>query len=115
MPLTNDIPDASTFDKGSSVEIHIHHVPFDVQGSDAVSTGLAYEHSVRPYQVEDPALTAPAAKGATVLHLSDVTKFVETDANGKPSQPWLTAGEGLESIDIHQILSVDAASKTVTL
>ena len=34
--------------------MHIHHVQFDVQGSDGVSTGFAYEHSVRPYKVEDP-------------------------------------------------------------
>src|SRR3954470_18401161 len=115
LTLTNEIPDASAFDKVSKVEIHIHHVQFDVQGSDGVSTGFAYEHSVRPYQVEDPTLTAPAAKGATVLHLSDVTKFIETDANGKPSRTWLAVGEGLESIDIHQILSVNATNKTVTL
>src|SRR4051812_29741290 len=113
--LTNEIPDASAFDKVSKVEIHIHHVQFDVQGSDGVSTGFAYEHSVRPYQVTDSTLTTAAAKGTTLLHLSDVTKFIETDANGKPSQPWLAVGEGLESIDIHQILSVNATNKTVTL
>src|SRR4051794_13629354 len=45
--LTNEIPDASAFDKFSKVEMHIHHVQFDVQGSDGVSTGYAFEHSVR--------------------------------------------------------------------
>src|SRR3954468_23879424 len=113
--LTNEIPDASAFDGVSKVEMHIHHVQFDVQGSDGVSTGYAYEHSVRPYQVEDPTLTSAAAHGTTVLHLSDVTKFVGTDANGKPTRPWIAAGEGTESIDIHQIASVNQVAKTVTL
>jgi manganese oxidase len=113
--LTNEMPDASAFNGFSKVEMHIHHVQFDVQGSDGVSTGFAYEHSVRPYSITDPSLTAPASQGDTVLHLSDVSKFVGTDANGNPTKPWLAAGEGLESIDIHQIQSVDAAANTVTL
>ena len=113
--LTNEIPDASAFDKFSKVEMHIHHVQFDVQGSDGVSTGYAFEHSVRPYTVTDASLTAGAAKGATVLHLTDVTKFIETDANGKPSRPWIAVGEGLETIDIHQIASVNPTNKTITL
>ena len=48
--LTNEIPDASAFDDVSKTSMHIHHVQFDVQGSDGVSVGYAYEHSVRPYQ-----------------------------------------------------------------
>ena len=113
--LTTEVPDASAFDKFSKNSIHIHHVQFDVQGSDGVSAGYAYEHSVRPYQVMDPTLATPAAAGATVLKLSDVTKFVGTDANGKATHPWLAVGEGLESIDIRQVESVDQTAKTVTL
>jgi len=113
--LTNEIPDAAAFDKFSKTTMHIHHVQFDVQGSDGVSAGFAYEHSVRPYSVSDPKLLTAANKGDTVLALSDVTKFVGTDANGKPIRPWLAVGEGLESIDIHQVLSVDPVAKTVRL
>jgi FtsP/CotA-like multicopper oxidase with cupredoxin domain len=113
--LTNEIPDASAFDNFSKTTMHIHHVQFDVQGSDGVSAGFAYEHSVRPYSVEDPTLVAAAGKGDTVLQLSDVAKFVGTDANGKPIRPWIAVGQGLETIDIHQIASVDAVAKTVTL
>jgi hypothetical protein len=113
--LTNEIPDASAFDNFSKTTMHIHHVQFDVQGSDGVSAGFAYEHSVRPYQVEDPKLVADAHPGDTTVQLSDVSGFVGTDANGKPIQPWLAVGEGLESIDIHQIASVDTVAKTVTL
>ena len=38
--LTNEIPDASAFDKFSKISMHIHHVQFDVQGSDGVTAGL---------------------------------------------------------------------------
>jgi hypothetical protein len=113
--LTNEIPDAATFDGVSKTTMHIHHVQFDVQGSDGVSAGYAYEHSVRPYQVEDPSLLAGASAGHTVLQLSDVTKFVGRDANGKPIKQWIAVGEGTESIDVHQISSVDAVARTVTL
>jgi FtsP/CotA-like multicopper oxidase with cupredoxin domain len=113
--LTNEIPDAATFDSVSKTTMHIHHVQFDVQGSDGVSAGFAYEHSVRPYQVTDPKLTTSAHKGATVLAISDVTKFIGKDANGNATKPFIAVGEGLESIDIHQIKSVNAKAKTVTL
>jgi len=113
--LTNEIPDASAFDNFSKATMHIHHVQFDVQGSDGVSAGFAYEHSVRPYQVEDPTLVVDANHGDTTLKLSDVSKFVGTDANGEAIRPWIAVGQGLETIDIHQIASVDNAARTVTL
>ena len=50
-----------------------------------------------------------------MLHLSSVSSFQGTDANGKPTRPWLAVGEGLESIDIRQVASVDARNNTVTL
>jgi manganese oxidase len=113
--LTNEIPDASAFDRVSKTSMHIHHVQFDVQGSDGVSAGFAYEHSVRPYSLSDPTLTADVKAGDTVLHLSNVVKFVGKDANGNATQPWLAVGEGLESIDIHQVQSVNVAARTITL
>ena len=66
--------------------MHIHHVQFDVQGSDGVSAGYAFEHSVRPYQVADARLSAAAAKGARTLVLSSVTSLVGVDANGKADE-----------------------------
>ena len=113
--LTNEIPDASAFDNVSKTSMHIHHVQFDVQGSDGVSVGFAYEHSVRPYTIVDPTLRVAAAKGARTLSLSDVTTFVGTDANGKATRPWIAVGEGLESIEIHQVVAVDRTNRTVTL
>ncbi len=38
--LTNEIPDATAFDDFSKVNMHIHHVQFDVQGSDGVIAGI---------------------------------------------------------------------------
>ncbi|MDT7545670.1 MAG: hypothetical protein QOE99_1780, partial [Actinomycetota bacterium] len=113
--LTSEIPDAAAFNGYSKTSMHIHHVQFDVQGSDGVSAGYAYENSVRPYQATDATLDLPVHHGDTVLQLSDVSKFVGTDANGKPTRPWLAVGEGTESIDIHQVRSVDVAASTVTL
>jgi len=113
--LTNEIPDASTFDGWSKTTMHIHHVQFDVQGSDGVSAGFAFEHSVRPYKVEDPQLVTAATKGSTVLQLTSVTKFIGVDANGNAIKPFVAIGEGTDGIDIHQIVSVDATAKTVTL
>ena len=113
--LTNEIEDAEAFDRFSKSSMHIHHVQFDVQGSDGVSAGFAYEHSVRPYSTNDATLLAGVRAGDTVLQLSSVAKFVGRDANGKPVQPWIAVGQGLESIDIHQIKSVNATARTVTL
>ncbi len=113
--LTNEIPDNKVFDHFSKVSIHIHHVQFDVQGSDGVSAGYAYEHSVRPYQLSSATLTAPVAKGSTTLHLSSISGLTGTDANGRTDKKWIAVGEGTESIDIKQIRSVNASTKTVTL
>ncbi|MDQ1668881.1 MAG: hypothetical protein QOE40_942, partial [Actinomycetota bacterium] len=113
--LTNEMPDGEAFDAWSKTTIHIHHVQFDVQGSDGVTTGFAFEHSVRPYKQDpkkasavdaDPTLTAPTAAGDTVLHLSDVRKFQRTDANGNASHPFIAIGEGTNGIEIRQVKGV---------
>jgi manganese oxidase len=113
--LTNEMTDVGAFDGNSKTTIHIHHVQFDVQGSDGVSTGFAYEHSVRPYKVEDPTLTSAAAAGDTVLHLSSVAKFQDKTADGTAAQPFIGTGMGTESIEEHQVIAVDPANLTVTL
>lgn len=51
----------------SKVSLHVHHVQFDVQGSDGVPNGFNYEQSIRPYAAEGIALAAPAPAGTTVL------------------------------------------------
>jgi len=52
----------------AKVDMHIHFVQFDVQGSDGLTAGFNYEQAVRPYTIEGEPLVAAAAAG-----MSDVT------------------------------------------
>jgi FtsP/CotA-like multicopper oxidase with cupredoxin domain len=57
------------------VNIHIHFVQFDVQASDGVITGLAFEQAVRPDSGSpgETTLTAPAAAGATHIQVASTS------------------------------------------
>ena len=113
--LTNEMTDAGAFDRWSKTTMHIHHVQFDVQGSDGVSAGFAYEHSVRPYKVEDAQLTSDAAAGATTVALSSVSKLIGSDANGQLTHPWIMIGQGTNTPEVRQVEAVDSSTLTVTL
>jgi len=113
--LTNEMTDASAFDNFSKVSMHIHHVQFDVQGSDGVSAGFAYEHSVRPYKLSSATLLSAARHGATTIRLSSLAGLSGVDANGKAAAKWIAIGEGTEAIDIKQVKSLNASTNTVTL
>ncbi|HEY6852599.1 MAG TPA: hypothetical protein VI139_00015, partial [Gemmatimonadales bacterium] len=104
--LTNETQDTNEM-PFTKVNIHIHHVQFDTEASDGVITGFEYEMSIRPHQLEDPNLASAANPGDTVIHLTSVSKF----HNGV----WIAVGEGKDSIEIHQIASIDAANNTLTL
>ena len=105
--LTTEVPDSAAFGGFSKTNLHVHHLQFDPSGSDGVSAGFAFEHSVRPYQAEDPKLTAPVAVGDTVLHLSAVSKF----------RPGIAIGIGLatQGFDMRYITAVDPVALTVTV
>jgi Big-like domain-containing protein/multicopper oxidase len=105
--LTSEQTDARALNGFQKTNMHIHHVQFDPQASDGVISGMSYEQSVRPYQLEDPTIAAAASTGDTVLRLSSVAKF----------QPgvWIGIGLGTEEIEIRQIASIDAGALTVTL
>jgi hypothetical protein len=105
--LTSLQHDANDFSGYSKSNIHIHHVQFDTQASDGVVTGMSYEQTIRPFQAEDPQITQDAAAGDTTISLSSVTKFQTGE--------WIAAGLATESIEIHQIASIDTAAKTLTL
>jgi FtsP/CotA-like multicopper oxidase with cupredoxin domain len=113
--LNSEIPDASAFDSFSKVSMHIHHLQFDVQGSDGVSAGFAYEHSVRPYTQVEPTLARAVLKGATTLPLTSVAGLSGVDANGKAATRWIAIGQGTENIEIRQVRSVNTSLRTVTL
>jgi hypothetical protein len=91
----------------SMTNIHIHHVQFDVQASDGVGTGMQFGQAVRPFRLEDPALSAAAGAGDRVLHLASVAKF-------HPGVG-IAVGEGTDGIEIRRVESIDAAAGTVTL
>ena len=59
----------------SKVNVHIHFVQFDIQGSDGVNAGFNYESSVRPFTVEGETLSAGAAAGASSLLLGSAKRF----------------------------------------
>jgi manganese oxidase len=103
--LTNELNDATTFGGFNKVNIHIHHVQFDVQGSDGVITGFNFETAVRPYKVEDPQLTASAAAGSTTLSVGSAAKFQVGE--------YIGVGLGTDGIEINQIAAIKG--KTLTL
>src|SRR5664279_968250 len=120
--LTSELTDANSADHYSQVNIHIHHVQFDTQASDGVITGMSYEQAVRPYKVEDPQLTAPAATGATVLHLSSVTKFqvgesigVGLGTEGAPASGTANAALSGQGPEVRSLTAVNLTARTVTL
>ena len=120
--LTSELSDTNASNHFSQVNIHIHHVQFDTQASDGVISGMSYEQAVRPYKVEDPQLTAATAVGATVLHLSSVTKFqvgeslgVGLGTEGPAATGTANAGQSGQGPEIRTITAINATAKTVTL
>jgi manganese oxidase len=81
--LTNELthtqddqsPDVNMF---HAVNIHIHFVQFDVQGSDGVITGLNFETAVLPDfgTSGETTLAAPAAAGATQIQVASTSGLV---------------------------------------
>ncbi|HVM05814.1 MAG TPA: multicopper oxidase domain-containing protein [Acidimicrobiales bacterium] len=59
----------------SKVDVHVHFVQFDVQGSDGVDTGFGYEQAVRPFRLEGEVVAAPVAAGATTVRLGNADRF----------------------------------------
>jgi hypothetical protein len=80
----------------SKVNIHIHFVQFDIQGSDGVSTGFNYEQSVRPFATEGEALVARAAAGATSLRVGSTQRF----------QPGVLVGVGMHQDRTFEVMRV---------
>ncbi len=115
LTLNSEIPDSAVFDGFSKVSMHIHHVQFDIQGSDGVSAGFAYEHSVRPYNQVEPTLSKNALKGASTISLTSVAGLSGLDANNKVVGRWIAIGQGTEGIEIRQVKSVNTNLRTVTL
>ncbi len=106
--LTSEQRDQDVFGGFAKVEMHIHHVQFDPTGSDGTSVGFSYEHSIRPYTIEDTRLAIPAAQGATSVKVNRV------DPKYRPGVAF-GVGLGTESIEQAYIVSVNASTKTIVL
>ncbi len=106
--LTSEERDETTFGGFAKVEMHIHHVQFDPQGSDGTSVGYSFEHSIRPYTIEDTKLAVSAAQGATTI------KVNRLDAKYRPGVAF-GVGLGKDSIEQAYIVSVDNSTRTIVL
>src|SRR4051794_23599967 len=103
--LTSQEHDANSTGNFSKVNIHIHHVQFDVQASDGVISGMAFEQSVRPYQATDPTLTRRTGVGATAIRVSNTAKFV--------AGAWIAVGEGTNFIEVRQVTAINGTTLTL--
>ena len=106
--LTSEESDKDTFGGFAKVEMHIHHVQFDPTGSDGTSVGFSYEHSIRPYTIEDTTLATAATAGATSIMVNRIDPKY---------RPGVAFGVGLatESIEEATIVSVDPSTNTIVL
>ncbi|MDP9463153.1 MAG: hypothetical protein M3P52_00905, partial [Actinomycetota bacterium] len=76
--------------------------------SDGTAVGFSYEHSIRPYTIEDPELKDDAAEGATSITLDRI------DPKYRPGVAF-GIGLGTESIEQATIVSVDPSTETIVL
>jgi manganese oxidase len=106
--LTSEETDKATFGGFAKVEMHIHHVQFDPSGSDGTSIGYSFEHSIRPYTIEDTKLAVAAAKDSTSVTVNRI------DPKYRPGVAF-GVGLGKDSIEEATIVSVNAATKTIVL
>ena len=73
--LKSELKDTNENAFFSKVNIHIHFVQFDIQGSDGVNTGFNYETSIRPFTVEGETLQIDAAAGDASVELGSAERF----------------------------------------
>ncbi len=73
--LKSELSDTAENTFFSKVSIHVHLVQFDVQASDGISTGFAYEQSVRPFTQEGEVLQADAEQGSLEVELGSASRF----------------------------------------
>ena len=106
--LTSEERDQDVFGGYAKVEMHIHHVQFDPTGSDGTSVGYSYEHSIRPYTIEDTTLAGAATQGSTTVQVNRI------DAKYRPGVAF-GVGLGTESIEVATIVSVDQSANSITL
>lgn len=115
--LTSSLEDARAFHNYSKVNLHIHFVQFDPQGSDGVISGMSFEQSVRPFTTELSApgalapvgrtLTQNTAAGAVQIAVSNVSRLHVGSAFG--------IGLDRANIEIRTIVAIDTTNNLITL
>lgn len=94
--LKSELEDNADSHFFSKVNAHIHFVQFDVQASDGVPTGFAYEQSVRPFAIEGERLAEPAAAGDALIRLGDAARF----------HPGVLIGVGMDQDETFEIAEI---------
>ncbi|HZQ27461.1 MAG TPA: multicopper oxidase domain-containing protein [Acidimicrobiales bacterium] len=102
LTLTSEEKDENAFNGYVMANLHIHHVQFDITGSDGAVVGFNYETSIRPYRLNDHPLLAAVKPGDTMLSVGP-SKFDETRLiDGM----YVAVGEGTNDIEVHQVRHV---------
>lgn len=96
--LKRELDDTGENNFFSKVNIHIHFVQFDIQGSDGVNTGFNYESSVRPFTEEGETLSTAAEAGENTLTLGSAERF----------QPGALVGVGMDQDDTFEVRRIRA-------
>ena len=91
--LKSELKDSGENSFFSKVNIHIHFVQFDVQASDGVISGFAYEQSVRPFTESGATLQASSGIGDHAIELNSAEQF----------QPGILVGVGMDQNETFEI------------
>lgn len=100
--LKSELKDTAENSFFSKVNIHTHFVQFDIQASDGVTTGFAYEQSVRPFAEAGETLRGSVSVGSSTVELGSAARF----------QPGVLVGVGMdqsETFEIRRIVSVSGS------
>ncbi|MDP6063664.1 MAG: multicopper oxidase domain-containing protein [SAR202 cluster bacterium] len=103
--LKSELKDTAENSFFSKVNIHTHLVQFDIQASDGVTTGFAYEQSVRPFVEAGETLQASVTAGSPTVELGSTARF----------QPGVLVGVGMDqdgTFEIKRIVSVTGSRIT---
>ena len=105
--LSSQLPPTEEIGNPSKVNMHIHFVQFDPEGSDGIITGLNFEQSIKPFSTENRTLTASAAAGATTLAVSNTSRLQTGE--------FIAVGQGQANIEFNRITAIDTAHNMLTL
>src|SRR5262249_34241063 len=105
--LSSALPATTEIGNPSKVNMHIHFVQFDPEGSDGIITGLNFEQSIKPFSTESRTLTAQAAAGATTLAVTSTSRLQVGE--------FIAVGQGQADIEFNRITAINSATNLLTL